>query len=136
MLNSSIITSDVIVAAIGLFGGGLLSSVFQTFANRKKNDVEEKKIEYEFLKEQKIDSVQSVKLLKDNVIGPMRDELKVYSDKCATLEARIIELNKQLSDYSQQINDISDWIDKALQHIDGVWVAHNPVPMSRKNNII
>lgn len=134
-MNNTLITSDVIVACVGLFGGGLLSNVLQTLTHRRQNNIEEHKAEYEFLREQNVDSLENIKLLKTNVIDPLREELQAYNDKCQTLETHIIELNSQLSDYSQQLENISLWVEQAVQHIEPRWIAKNPIPFREKKNI-
>lgn len=135
-MNNTLITSDVIVACVGLFGGGLISNVLNTVVHRKQNILEEHKAEYEFLREQNVDSLENIKILKTNVIDPLREELQAYNDKCQTLETNIIELNNQLSDYSQQLENISLWVEQAVQHIEPHWIAKNPIPLKEKRNIL
>lgn len=135
-MNNNLITSDVIVACVGLFGGGLLSNILDSITHRKKTEIETRKTEYDFLREQKTDSLENIKLLKTNVIDPLRDELKAYNEKTQVLEARILELNKKLSDYSQQLENIKIWVDEAVQHIDPAWLIENPLPMSKEKTIL
>lgn len=134
-MNGTLITSDVVVACVGLFGGGLISNVWSTVVHRKQTVLEEHKAEYEFLREQNVDSLESIKLLKTSVIDPLREEIQAYNDKCQTLETHIIELNSQLSDYSQQLENISLWVEQAVQHIEPRWIARNPIPLKEKRNI-
>lgn len=135
-MNNTLITSDVIVACVGLFGGGLLSNILQSVTHRKQTEIETRKTEYDFLREQNTDSLENIKLLKTNVIDPLRDELKAYNEKTQALEARILELNKKLSDYSQQLENIKIWVDEAAQHIDPAWLVENPLPMSKEKTIL